>query len=127
MGQPIAVRTDFLAVEVRRLARRAAERKAALAYEREQKRVERERAKEEATRQKDRERHQQAIDKAQATLDRPSRSRMNSRLDRCCQADPRARLSPKAATPLDRYLRKAAYPPASKGRATSSGLSMISQ
>jgi hypothetical protein len=49
---------------------KAAERKAALAYEREQKRVERERAKEEATMQKDRERRQQAIDKAQAALDR---------------------------------------------------------
>jgi hypothetical protein len=49
---------------------KAAERKAALAYEREQKRVERERAKEEATRQKDRERRQQAIAKAQAALDK---------------------------------------------------------
>lgn len=49
---------------------KAAERKAALAYEREQKRVERERAKEEATRQKDRERRQEAIDKAQAALDK---------------------------------------------------------
>jgi hypothetical protein len=49
---------------------KAAERKAALAYERERKRVARERAKEEATRQKDRERRQQAIDKAQAALDK---------------------------------------------------------
>ncbi|MDA9489358.1 cell envelope biogenesis protein TolA [Bradyrhizobium sp. CCBAU 11361] len=49
---------------------KAAERKAALAYEREQKRVERERAKEEAARQKDRERRQEAIDKAQAALDK---------------------------------------------------------
>src|SRR5438874_1199829 len=49
---------------------KAAERKAALDYEQEQKRRERERAKEEAARQKDRERRQQAIDKAQAALDK---------------------------------------------------------
>ena len=49
---------------------KAAERKAALAFEKEQKRRERERAKEEATRQKDRERRQQAVDKAQAVLDK---------------------------------------------------------
>jgi hypothetical protein len=47
-----------------------AERKAALAYERERKSREREQAKEEAARQKERERRQQAIDKAQAALDR---------------------------------------------------------
>jgi hypothetical protein len=47
-----------------------AERKAALAYEREQARREREQAKEEAARQKERERCQQAIDKAQAALDK---------------------------------------------------------
>lgn len=49
---------------------KAAERKAALAFEKEQKRRERERASEEAARQKDRERRQQAIDKAQAALDK---------------------------------------------------------
>jgi hypothetical protein len=49
---------------------KASERKAALAYEREQSRRELERAKEEAARQKERERRQQAIDKAQAALDR---------------------------------------------------------
>jgi hypothetical protein len=49
---------------------RAAERKAALDYEQEQKRRERERAKEEAARQKDRERRQQAIEKVQAALDK---------------------------------------------------------
>jgi hypothetical protein len=49
---------------------KAAERKAALDYEREQRRRERERAKEETARQKDRERRQQAIDKAQAALDK---------------------------------------------------------
>jgi hypothetical protein len=48
---------------------KAAERKAALAYEREQTRRELERAKEEAARQKERERRQQAVDKAQAALD----------------------------------------------------------
>ncbi|MGY4314991.1 cell envelope biogenesis protein TolA [Bradyrhizobium sp. JR3.5] len=47
---------------------KAAERKAALAYEREQRRREREQAKEEAARQKKRERRQQAVDKAQAAL-----------------------------------------------------------
>ena len=51
----------------------AAERKAALAYEREEKQRERERAKEEAAAQKERERRQQAVDKAQAALDRARR------------------------------------------------------
>ena len=49
---------------------KAAERKAALAFEKEQKRRERERASEEAARQKDRERRQQAVDKAQAVLEK---------------------------------------------------------
>jgi hypothetical protein len=49
---------------------KAAERKAALAYEREQKRRDLERAKEEAARQKERERRQQAVDKVQAALDK---------------------------------------------------------
>jgi hypothetical protein len=48
---------------------KAAERKAALAYERERKSREREQAKEEAARQKERERRQRAIHKAQAALD----------------------------------------------------------
>ena len=48
----------------------AAARKAALAFEKEQKRRERERASEEAARQKDRERRQQAVDKAQAALNK---------------------------------------------------------
>ncbi|SPP92668.1 cell envelope biogenesis protein TolA [Bradyrhizobium vignae] len=47
----------------------AADRDAALAFEREQKRRERERAKEEAARQKERERWQHAVDKAQDALD----------------------------------------------------------
>src|SRR3954465_10711973 len=49
---------------------KAADRKAALAYEREQRRRERERANDEAARQKERERRQQAIGKAQAALDK---------------------------------------------------------
>jgi hypothetical protein len=48
----------------------AAERKAALAYEKERQLRDREQAKEEAARQKDRERRRQAIDKAQAALDK---------------------------------------------------------
>jgi hypothetical protein len=49
---------------------KAAERKAALAFEKEEKRRERERASEEAARQKEREVRQQAVDKAQAALDK---------------------------------------------------------
>src|SRR3979490_1696045 len=49
---------------------KAAERKAALAYEREQSRRELERAKEEAARQKARERRQPAVEQAQAALDK---------------------------------------------------------
>jgi len=49
---------------------KAAERKAALAYDREQRRREAERAKEEAAREKERERREQAVGKAQAALDK---------------------------------------------------------
>lgn len=49
---------------------KAAERKAALEYDREKKRRERERARDEAVRQKERERRQQAVDKAQAALNK---------------------------------------------------------
>ena len=49
---------------------KAADRKAAQAYERERQRREREEAKEEAARQKERERRQQAIDKAQTALEK---------------------------------------------------------
>ncbi|PPQ19418.1 cell envelope biogenesis protein TolA [Bradyrhizobium sp. AC87j1] len=49
---------------------KVAERKAALAYEREERRRADERAREEAARQKERERRQRAVDKAQAALDR---------------------------------------------------------
>jgi hypothetical protein len=59
---------------------RAAERKAALAYEREERRGAYERATEEAARQKERERRQKAVDKAQAALDN-------------CHGHPRARAS----------------------------------
>jgi hypothetical protein len=48
---------------------KAADKKAAQAYERERQRREREEARQEATRQKERERRQQAVDKAQAALD----------------------------------------------------------
>src|SRR5262249_5663634 len=47
----------------------AADRKAALAFEKEQKRRERERAKEEAAQRKEREQRQKAVDKAQSALD----------------------------------------------------------
>ncbi|MGY3529339.1 MULTISPECIES: cell envelope biogenesis protein TolA [Bradyrhizobium] len=47
----------------------AADRKAALAFEKEQQRRERERAKEEADRQKERERRQHAVDRAQGVFD----------------------------------------------------------
>jgi hypothetical protein len=49
---------------------KVAERKAALAYEREQSRRELERAKEEAAKQKERERRREAVDKAQTALDK---------------------------------------------------------
>jgi hypothetical protein len=48
---------------------KAADKKAAQAYEREHQRRERDEAKKEAARQKERERRQQAVDKAQAALD----------------------------------------------------------
>jgi hypothetical protein len=49
---------------------KAADRKAAQAYERERQRRQREEAKEKAARQKERERRQQAVGKAQAALDK---------------------------------------------------------
>ena len=49
---------------------KAADRKAAQAYERERQRRERDEAKEEAARQKERERKRQAVDKAQAVLEK---------------------------------------------------------
>jgi hypothetical protein len=56
---------------------KAAERKAALEYERERKRREREQAREEATRQKQGAHRQQAVDKAQAALDKAEREHTN--------------------------------------------------
>jgi hypothetical protein len=53
----------------KRRADQVADRKAVLAFEREQMRRERERAKEEAARQKERERRLAAVDKAQSTLE----------------------------------------------------------
>jgi hypothetical protein len=52
---------------------KAADRKAAQAYERERRRREREEAKEEAARQKERERRQHAVAKAKAELDKAER------------------------------------------------------
>ena len=73
---------------------KVAERKVALAYEREQKHRDRERAREDAARQKERERREQTVDKAQAALSenmvdvwmccgpksRPSRKSLNQRM-----------------------------------------------
>jgi hypothetical protein len=56
-----------------RPADKAAEQKAAVAYEREQERLDRERAREEAAQQKEREHRQQAVDKAQSALDKAER------------------------------------------------------
>jgi hypothetical protein len=55
--------------QAERTERTAADRQAALAFEKEQKRRERERAKEEAARHKERERRQQAVARAQNALD----------------------------------------------------------
>jgi hypothetical protein len=52
---------------------KAADRKATLAYEKEQKRRERERASEEAARERESERRQRAVDKAQAALETAER------------------------------------------------------
>ncbi|KRR04337.1 hypothetical protein [Bradyrhizobium valentinum] len=59
----------------------AADRKAALAFEKEQERRERERAKEEAARQKEGERRQHAVDKAQGAFDAARRKHENITAD----------------------------------------------
>jgi hypothetical protein len=59
----------------------AVERKAALAFEKQEKRRERERAKEEAARQKERERRQRKIEKAQAALNEARRKHEDSTAD----------------------------------------------
>lgn len=72
-GRPVKVARKPEGVKSKKVpgrpANEAAERKAALAYERVRKSREREQAREEAARQKERERRQQAVDKAQAALD----------------------------------------------------------
>src|SRR5258708_36960733 len=78
---------------------RATERKAALAFEKEQKRRERERASEEAARQKERERRQQAVDKAQAALDKAEQEHAKAGRDhpgrgRCSRKEIARRRSP---------------------------------
>ena len=59
----------------------ASDRKAALAFEREQKRRERERAMQEAAQEKERERAQRAVDKAQAALDAARRKHEKTAAD----------------------------------------------
>jgi hypothetical protein len=59
----------------------AADRKAALAFEKEQQRRESERAKEEVARQKERERRQHAVDKAQRALDAARRKHEENAAD----------------------------------------------
>jgi hypothetical protein len=59
----------------------AADRKAALAFEKQQERRERERAKEEAARQKERERRQHVVDKAQGAFDAARRKHENIAAD----------------------------------------------
>jgi hypothetical protein len=73
-GGPTKVSRKSKASKVKKPSSRpvdkAAARKAALAYERDQRCRDVERAREEAARQKERERRQQAVDKAQAALDK---------------------------------------------------------
>jgi flagellar biosynthesis GTPase FlhF len=73
-GGPTSAARKSKGPKAKKLASRpvdkTAERKAALDYEREERRRELERAKEEAARQKERERRQRAVDKAQAALDK---------------------------------------------------------
>jgi hypothetical protein len=65
----------------------AADRKAALAFEKEQKRRERDRAKEEADKRKERERRQNAVDEAQSALDTARRKHEKSASDIQAQLD----------------------------------------
>jgi hypothetical protein len=65
----------------------AADREAALAFEKEQKRRERERAKEEAAQRKERERRQKAVDTAQSALDAARRKHEKIALDIQAQLD----------------------------------------
>ena len=70
MAKPGVVLKRAVGRSLSRPADKAAERKAALAYEREQKRRDREREREEAARQKKRERRQRAVAAAQDALSR---------------------------------------------------------
>lgn len=65
----------------RRATDPAVQRKAALAFDKQEKRRERERAKEEAARQRERERRQRKIEKAQAALDEARRKHEDSTAD----------------------------------------------
>jgi hypothetical protein len=65
----------------------AADREAALAFDKEQKRRERERAKEEAAQRKERERWQKAVDKAQSALDAARRKHEKNASDIQAQLD----------------------------------------
>ena len=73
-GRPTKAARKSKGSKAKRLSSRpvdkGAERRAALDYDREQRRRELERAKEEADRQKERERRRRAVDKAQAALDK---------------------------------------------------------
>ena len=64
-----------------RINDQAADRKAALAYEKEQKRRDRERAKDEAARQQERQRRQHAVDNAQGALDEARRKHEENAAD----------------------------------------------
>ena len=65
----------------KRATDQAADRKAAMAFDRDQRRRERERAKEDAARQKERERRQHAVDKAQSALDAARRKHEENSAD----------------------------------------------
>ena len=64
-----------------RATNQAADRKAALAFEKKQKRRERERVKEEAAQRRERERRQKAVDEAQSALDAAGREHEKSASD----------------------------------------------
>ena len=71
----------------KRATDRAADRKAALAFENEQKRRERERAREEVAQRKQREQRQKAVDKAQSALDAARRKHEKNASDIQAQLD----------------------------------------
>ena len=77
----------FCRIAVKRATDRAADRKAALAFEKEQKRREHERAKEEAAQRKERERRQKAVDAAQSAVDAARRKHEKNASDIQAQLD----------------------------------------